>query len=226
MRRLRSLALGAGLVASAAASLAGSAASFFQVQITLHTGIPDPVVSPDPVAVSPPVVVLPTSPPAPGTDASPFVPPVAGLPPLPVNPGAGGGTPVVPMPDTSAGTAVPPVVPTAGPPSPAVAIAAPAPATLPLRGGVCTSQSQSAATHATVRVVCSTGQFASIEPTPGQPFAGTHGGAYRFNFGPGLPLAAGLGSTSGLHIGAGTVTALRVVNLAGRTDPLEMLVSF
>lgn len=222
MRRLRSLALGAGLAAWAGASLAGAAASFFQVQITLHTGIVDPGVGPDPAPALPPGVVFPTTPPVPGAVTPPFIPPVGGLLPLPANPGAGGGTPVLPMPGVAAGNAPPPV----GPPLPAVVAAAAVPVALPATGGVCASQTQSAATHATVRVVCSTGQFASIEPTPGQPFTGTHGGAYRFNFGPGLPLASGLDGTSRLHIGAGTVTALRVVNVNGQMDPLEMLVSF
>lgn len=220
MRRFRSLALGAGLVTWAVASLAGSAASFFQVQITLHTGLADP--GADPAPALPPGAVFPTSPPVPGAVTPPFVPPVGGLWPVPPNPGAGGGTPVIPVPGVAAGGAVPPV----RTPLPAVAATAAAPVTLPVTGGVCTSQTQSAATHAMVRVVCSTGQFVSIEPAPGQPFAGAHGGAYRFNFGPGLPLAASLDGASRLHIGAGTVTALRVVTMNGQTDPLEMLVSF
>lgn len=89
------------------------------------------------------------------------------------------------------------------------------------------SQSFSDQTKATVRVLCSTGQFVSIEPADGQPFVGTHGGAYRFTFGPGLPVSPALvGSGAALFAGTGTVTALRIINLGGSSTPLEMLVSF
>ena len=91
--------------------------------------------------------------------------------------------------------------------------------------GICTSASASGSTNATVRVVCSSGQFVSIEAAPGQPFAGTHGAAHRFNFGPGLPLPA-MAAAFGMNIGAGTVTALRILNVNGLDAPLEMLVSF
>ncbi|MBX3589205.1 MAG: hypothetical protein KF796_21445 [Ramlibacter sp.] len=91
--------------------------------------------------------------------------------------------------------------------------------------GICTSQTDSDATHALVRVVCSTGQFVSIDPLPGRPFAGTHGGAHRFTFGRGVPVAS-LGPDLRFGIGAGTVTSLHILNLSGRETPLEMLVSF
>ncbi|MBX3654780.1 MAG: hypothetical protein KIS62_18195 [Ramlibacter sp.] len=148
MSRLRSLALGIAIGLSATLCQAGVASSFFDVRITLNTGL-------TPVDVTP------------------------------------------------------------NPPSP---VGNPA-------NGICTSQADSDATHAVVRVVCSTGQFVSIDPAPGQPFTGTHGGAFRFNFGPGVPVATVGGATS-FGLGAGTVTSLRILDLSGRDAPLEMLVSF
>ncbi len=91
--------------------------------------------------------------------------------------------------------------------------------------GICTSHSGGSVGGATVSVVCSSGQFVSIEALPGQPFAQTHGGAYRFSFGPGLPLPA-LAANFSMNIGAGTVTALRILHVNGLEAPLEMLVSF
>lgn len=95
--------------------------------------------------------------------------------------------------------------------------------------GICTSETLSAATGAVVQVVCASGQFVSIEPRPGQPFGFTHGGAYRFHFGPGVsvaePAAPGPGSLA--FSGAGTVTAMRVQRAGGATDdPVEMLITF
>jgi hypothetical protein len=87
----------------------------------------------------------------------------------------------------------------------------------------------SQSTNAQVRVVCSTGQFVSIEPTPGAPFAGTHGGAYRYAFGPGessAPALVGLSNFGAARFGSGTVTAVRILNLIDSGGPLEMLVSF
>lgn len=203
MQTLRSLACGVAIGASAAVCLAGSASSFFQVSITLHTvapvfpGLPaDPPPSGGGGGSNPLPVVPPVAPPI----APPGVPPaVPG--PFPVQPGlpvadagAGGGLPIPPPPVLSA--TVPP-------------------------NGICSSQ----ASGATVRVVCSSGQFVSIDAVPGQPFALTHGGTYRFSFGPGLPLPA-LASTLGLNIGAGTVTALRILSVSSGEAPLEMLVSF
>lgn len=130
----------------------------------------------------------------------------------PLAPGDGGNLPLPP-----------PSNPTSGgggggiPGTPPVAPVAPT-------SGICTSQSHSDATNATVRVLCSNGQFVSIEPAPGRPFAGTHGGAFRYQFGPGHNVA--IGDPAAIHIGAGTVTALRIVSLHGSRAPLEMLVSF
>ncbi|NJS35282.1 MAG: hypothetical protein HC765_00765 [Brachymonas sp.] len=43
--------------------------------------------------------------------------------------------------------------------------------------GICISSSLSQVTNAIVRVTCQGNQFVSIEPQPGRPFVGTHGGA-------------------------------------------------
>jgi len=195
MQTLRSLAFGVAIGASAVVCLAGTASSFFQVNITLHT-------------VAPVAPVLPADPPSPGgggISPLPVAPPVSPPTtpgPLPTQPtvpdaGAGGGPPLSPP-------LSPPVLSATVPPN-----------------GICSSQ----ASGATVRVVCSSGQFVSIDAVPGQPFALTHGGTYRFSFGPGLPLPA-LASNLGLNIGAGTVTALRILSVSSGEAPLEMLVSF
>ena len=96
--------------------------------------------------------------------------------------------------------------------------------TLARSSGLCVSESLSAGTGALVQVVCETGQFVDISPVPGRPFAGVHGGAYRFRIG-----AAGYAQSSDAtdpFVGAGTVTALRVYHADGSDGPLEMLVSF
>jgi hypothetical protein len=202
MKTLRSIAIGTAIGMSAAVSVAGTASSFFSVQITLHTGIVTPPV------IGPPVIVPPAPPPDNGGGGGA----------TPEPPSGGGSTPAPPPVDVADGNppAPPPGVlpPTPGP----VQVSAPS-------TGICTSQSASSATQAVVRVVCSTGQFVSIESSPGRPFVGTHGGAYRFNFGPGLPTPA-LASNFNLNIGAGTVTALRIVHTNGSQAPIEMLVSF
>jgi hypothetical protein len=91
---------------------------------------------------------------------------------------------------------------------------------------VCVSSVLSAQTNATVRVVCGTEQFVSIESLPGKPFVGTHGGAYRFVFAPGTIIPSILLGESDMNFGAGTITALRVLNLNAHQDRLELLVSF
>lgn len=90
--------------------------------------------------------------------------------------------------------------------------------------GICTSQSLSDQTGALVQVVCSTGQFVSISPQPGAPFAGTHGGAFNYYFSPasGYRLA-GLGR---LYPGAGTITGYRVYTLEEYDGRVDILVSF
>lgn len=92
--------------------------------------------------------------------------------------------------------------------------------------GLCISDTLSAATHATVRVACSSGQFVSIEPAPGQPFLGTHGGAFRYHFGPGTE-AQSVGVGDMRHsLAAGTVTAYQVRELRERAGRLELWVTF
>lgn len=206
MNTLRSTALGLAIGVGAASCWAGTASSFFTVQITLHAAaVAPPAVTP-PVTI-PPVVTLPTSP---TTPVTPGLPPGDGgtTPDLPPAPVAGGGTTVPSLPPTNPVVQAPP------------AIQASTPA-----NGICTSQSSSSNAQATVRVVCSTGQFVSIEPMPGRPFAGSHGGAHRFSFGPGLALPTLAGSFS-LGLGAGTITAMRIVHTNGVDGPIEMLVSF
>lgn len=92
--------------------------------------------------------------------------------------------------------------------------------------GVCVSESLSAQTNAVVRVACQTGQFVDISPQPGRPFAGVHGGAFRFSFGPGHWVEASLAGSADNLLGTGTVTAMRIYRVDEDNGPLEMLVSF
>lgn len=98
--------------------------------------------------------------------------------------------------------------------------------------GICTSASLSHTTNATVWVTCQGNQFVSIEPQPGKPFIGTHGGAHRFAFSQraglsGVPISFGQSVTElDAAVGQGTITALRVLNLTERDERLELLVSF
>jgi hypothetical protein len=69
----------------------------------------------------------------------------------------------------------------------------------------------------------------SIEAAPGTSvIAGVHGGAFRYSFGAGTLLAPGAGLTDSElgFIGLGTITAMRIVDLTGRKERLEFLVSF
>jgi hypothetical protein len=91
---------------------------------------------------------------------------------------------------------------------------------------VCTSESQSFALNAVVRVVCSTGEFVSIEPAPGTGFAGTYDVAQRLPFGPGTAPLGLRPEVRRMGIVAGTVTSLRVTSLGDREKPVHMLVSF
>jgi hypothetical protein len=92
--------------------------------------------------------------------------------------------------------------------------------------GVCVSSTLSAQTNALVKVVCGSDQFVSIEPLQGKPFLGTHGGAYRYVFAPNTVIPYALLDASDPHVGRGTVTSLRVLNLNALHDKLELLVSF
>jgi len=238
MQRLRGLFIGASLATLASAGFAGSSSSFFEVRIVLHNPL---AVVEAPATPVPPVTPAPPTSPAPGTPPgsggtlpNPPVVGGGGNPPAPPAPPGGIATPTLP-PVTGGGGNVPtlpgpapgtPPVAGGGPSVPVVTPGRPAIAVTTANGGICTSQTFSDATNATVRVLCSTGQFVSIEPIPGRPFAGTHGGAYRYNFGPSHRLSVGLGDSAQLYIGTGTVTALRIMNLQGSEAPLEMLVSF
>lgn len=94
-------------------------------------------------------------------------------------------------------------------------------------GDLCVSQSLSDATGATVRVVCTTGQFVSIEADQGQPYkVGVHGGAYRFYFANGLPANLQFVGRGSPWVGPGTVTSLRVNYLEGLDGIIEMQVGF
>jgi hypothetical protein len=109
-------------------------------------------------------------------------------------------------------------------------ITAAAPAAVPgspsAAPAVCISQTLSEQTNAMVQVICGTGQFVSIMPSPGKPFLGTHGGAFRYNFDGGKVSGVQLLDAVSAFTGAGTVTALRIYNANGSDTALEMLVSF
>jgi hypothetical protein len=89
--------------------------------------------------------------------------------------------------------------------------------------GVCISQTLSDLTGALVQVLCSTGQFVSINPKPGAPFI-AHGGAYSYY----LSLGTGsrIAGLSGLPSGAGTVTEFRVFSVDEANGTIDMLVGF
>jgi hypothetical protein len=90
----------------------------------------------------------------------------------------------------------------------------------------CTSQIASQQTNATVTVVCATGQFVSIAPTPGRPFLGTHGGAFKYSFRP-TTAPNGLSAHGrSFDAGSGTVTGLQIYTSAQTAGQLEMLISF
>ncbi len=93
-----------------------------------------------------------------------------------------------------------------------------------LGAGLCVSETLSAETNAQVQVLCQTGQFVDIQPVPGRPFAGVHGGAYRFHFSGGS--WGGSSDSADTLLGAGTVTAMRIYHADNRDGPLELLVSF
>ena len=93
-------------------------------------------------------------------------------------------------------------------------------------GGACVSQSLSDATGAIVRVVCTSGQFVSIEANPNGPFLGVHGGAFRYYFANGIPADLRFLGSSDPWIGAGTVTSIRVKYLEDLDGIIEMQVGF
>jgi hypothetical protein len=97
---------------------------------------------------------------------------------------------------------------------------------VPHGDGICVSEALSASTNAVVRVACQNGQFVDISPVPGRPFAATHGGAFRFSFGPGYRIEPALEGTADALLGTGTVTAMRIYRADDENGALEMLVSF
>ncbi|MBX7229221.1 MAG: hypothetical protein K1X48_06420 [Burkholderiaceae bacterium] len=92
--------------------------------------------------------------------------------------------------------------------------------------GLCTHQLDSQASNAIVKVVCSSGQFVSIQALPNRPFLGTQGGAHQFWFSPLSGVSAGFVSEVETYIGNGTVSFFRVINLNYLDGPLEMWLSF
>jgi hypothetical protein len=92
------------------------------------------------------------------------------------------------------------------------------------QSALCTSQSLSESTGAVVQVVCSTGQFVSIGPRPGAPFAGVHGGAFTWYFSPTPEFR--LEDSRGLYLGVGTVTEYRVYSRDQFDRFIDILVSF
>lgn len=90
----------------------------------------------------------------------------------------------------------------------------------------CVSQSLSEATGAIVNVVCKSGQFVSIEPRPGAPFLGVHGGAFRYYFANGIPADLRYLGDSNPWVGPGTVTSIRVKYLEDLDGIVEMQVGF
>ena len=91
---------------------------------------------------------------------------------------------------------------------------------------ICISQTLSEATGATVRVVCRSGQFVSIEARSDSPFLGVHGGAFRHYFANGVPAGLRYLGGSDPWIGPGTVTSIRVNYLEGLDGVVEMQVGF
>jgi hypothetical protein len=94
------------------------------------------------------------------------------------------------------------------------------------RPGLCLSETLSESTGAAVHVVCESGQFVKIDPQPGHPFLGVHGGAFRYFLEPGNTWLAEHGSRINPFVGAGTVTGLRIYNVDRADGPLEVLISF
>lgn len=91
---------------------------------------------------------------------------------------------------------------------------------------LCVSQALSDATGAVVKVVCRSGQFVSIEPRPGSPFLGVHGGAFRYYFASGVPASLRFLEGRNPWVGPGTVTSLRVNYLEDLDGIVEMQVGF
>ncbi|HET7763935.1 MAG TPA: hypothetical protein VFK92_02485 [Burkholderiales bacterium] len=91
------------------------------------------------------------------------------------------------------------------------------------QSALCTSQALSESTGAVVKVLCSNGQFVSISPRAGTPFAGVHGGAFTYYLGPAGILPQ---ESRGPLQGAGTVTEYRVYSRDQDDRFVEVIVSF
>jgi hypothetical protein len=94
------------------------------------------------------------------------------------------------------------------------------------RPGLCLNESLSESTGAAVHVVCESSQFVRIDPRPGRPFLGVHGGAFRYLLGSGNSLGSLYSGTPSPFIGAGTVTEMRIFSADNPDGPLEILISF
>lgn len=92
------------------------------------------------------------------------------------------------------------------------------------QSALCTSQTLSGSTGATVQVLCSTGQFVSIGPRPGAPFAGVHGGAFTYYFSPTPEFR--LEDSRSQFQGSGTVTEYRVYSRDRFDQFIDILVTF
>lgn len=90
----------------------------------------------------------------------------------------------------------------------------------------CVNSAWSESANASVEVTCSGGDFVQIEPIPGRPIVGTHGAAFRFHFAADALPSGVLFANADPYLGAGTITSLRIYNIAGEGSPLEMLVTF
>ena len=89
---------------------------------------------------------------------------------------------------------------------------------------LCVSQSLSQETGAVVKVLCSTGQFVSIGPRPGAPFAGVDGAAFTYYFSPTPDFR--LDTSRSVMQGSGTVTEYRVYSRDQYDRFIDILVSF
>ena len=215
MNTLRRLSIGLVLGTAALASAAGTAGGVFEVRITLSTGSVPPVppgAVVDPPASEPPIAG--TNPPPPGLPGNPPPPDTVG----------GGPSPGQPLPPPAGpGPTGPVTPPVATIPQQQQQLLVPTKGTPP---GICTGQTLLSGPGATVNVVCSLGQYVTIEPLVRPPFLFGEGGEQRFSFGPGSPLPRSLGGRLNMLLPTGTVTALRILNVSNLVSPLEMLVSF
>lgn len=92
----------------------------------------------------------------------------------------------------------------------------------------CVSASLEGPVEATIRVVCSSGQFVTIEAEAGPSFLTAFGEVYRYHyrFGPDMEAGPAWISDLGPGLANGTVTAYQVQRRRGWDDPLQFVVSF